>query len=144
MSAEASRNGMLNSIKNGATVVNLLDNSKKSILSRGCDPVMAARSLEFMPKMLGNVQMFTSTNDNDFIKLLQERKYTIVFFAPGACRYDASKMPIPGENSVTKGWDLSQYRELVKQHQGDDVVIVETVEESQTISLLSDALSTGR
>ena len=113
----------------------------KSILARGCDPVMAARSVEILPPMLGGVKMFTCTDDVEFIRLLKERKYTAIFFAPGACRFDAAKQPIPGGNEFTAGWGLEQYRALVKQHQSDDAQIIETQQEAQIVPLLLQALA---
>jgi len=64
-----------------------------------------------------------------------------VFFAPGACRFDAAKQPIPGGNKRTAGWGLEQYRSLVREHQGETVVIVETQQEAQIVSLLAQALA---
>ena len=67
----------------------------------------------------------------------------MVFFAPGACRFSAASEPIPGGNSQTQGWTLEQYRELVRKHQGDQIQIVETPEETKTVSLLKEALDKG-
>jgi hypothetical protein len=137
---------MLNAIKSGAGAgavgSKCFDHSRKSILARGCDPVMAAKSMEFLPKMLNNVQITAVTDDEDFLKLIEgEHRFTAVFFAPGACRYDAARQPIPGGNDRTKGWSLEKYREFVKEHQGETISIIETQEESQIIPLLAQALA---
>ena len=77
-----------------------------------------------------------------FVKLIEgKHRFTVVFFAPGACRYDAARQPIPGGNDRTKGWSLEKYREFVKEHQGDTISIVETLEESQIIPLLAQVLA---
>jgi hypothetical protein len=68
----------------------------------------------------------------------------VVFFAPGACRYNAANRPIPGAISHTSGWGLAEYRGLVRRHQGDDIQIVETTEEREIISLLRRALLQSR
>merc|ERR1711957_817236 len=106
------------------------DASGKCILSRGCDPVMAAEASTILPPFLGNAQMVGCTKDDEFFEKLRERKYDAVLFAPGACRFDASGQAIPGGNSSSKDWSLAQYREKVKEHQGDGVAIVETTSES--------------
>ena len=116
------------------------DNSKKSILARGCDPSASLGAARFIPPQIGNPEYVPTTNDADFIEKLKSRKWSIVFFAPGACRLSAAKRIIPGGNSRTQGWTLEQYRELVHQHQGDAVQIVETLEERMTIDLLRQAL----
>jgi hypothetical protein len=112
----------------------------KYILVRGCDPVMAKRAAEFLPPLLGNPTLIGSTNDDDFVAKLQERKWDIVMFAPGACRYNAARQAIPGGNAKTKGWTLVEYRALVREHQGDAVPIVETGDEQQIVPLLRAAL----
>ena len=143
--SNASRGNMLNAIKAGAGVaiagVSAGLHSGKSILARGCDPVMAAKSTQMLPPLLGGVEVVACTSDDEFVKLLQERKYTAVFFAPGACRFDAAKQPIPGGNKRTAGWDLAQYRGLVRELQGEAVEIVETTQEAQIVSLLAQALA---
>ena len=116
------------------------DASAKSILGRGCDPVMAARSLQFLPPLLGNAQITSCTDDVDFLAKLAERKWDVVFFAPGACRWSAARQPIPGGNSATKGWDLSKYKARVRELQGDEALIVETTEERLMVPLLRAAL----
>jgi hypothetical protein len=116
------------------------DASNKIILGRGCDPVMAERSQSFLPQLLGNAKLVSVTDDDVFIKLLKERKFDVVFFAPGACRWDAAKKPIPGGTKVTHGWGLKQYRDLVKELQGPDAIIVESTEEREVVPLLRKAL----
>ncbi|MCL1587006.1 MAG: hypothetical protein M3092_01200 [Actinomycetia bacterium] len=39
---------------------------------------------------------------------------------------------------------LEQYRDLVRKHQGDRTMIVETLDERETVSLLGDALEKAR
>jgi hypothetical protein len=117
-----------------------LDNSRKSILARGCDPFVSAEAARAIPPLVGNPEYVATTNDEDFIDKLQSRDWSVVFFAPGACRFSAANQPIPGGNSRTKGWTLEQYRELVRKHQGERTVIVETPDESETVRLLKEAL----
>jgi len=62
------------------------------------------------------------------------------FFAPGACRYDANNMNIPGSGGETEGWGLKEYREMVVKLQGKDIQIVETLDEGQIINLSRNAL----
>lgn len=121
-----------------------IDNANKSILARGCDPVMSLRASKDIPKLIGNPEYVPTTDDADFVKQLESRKWSVVFFAPGACRFSAAKRPIPGGNSDTEGWTLEQYRELVYKLQGEDVQIVETDDERETIGLLKLALNKAR
>ena len=80
------------------------------------------------------------TDDDTFFRLLDEEKFDIVLFAPGACRYDAARQPIPGGNAQSAGWTLEQYRGLVRAKQGEHVEIVETTEERQIVPLTRKAL----
>lgn len=93
---------------------------------------------------MGNAEYVPTTDDTEFIKQLESRKWSIVFFAPGACRLSAVKRQIPGGNYDTKGWTLEQYKTLVRELQADDVQIVETLDERETIGLLNSALKTAR
>lgn len=124
--------------------LNSANHSRKSILSRGCDPVMAAKAAEAIPPIIGYPEFVPTTNDADFIQQLESRKWSVIFFAPGACRFNATKQAIPGGNSETRGWTLEQYRDLVYKHQGDTIQIVETQEEAQTVNLLQRALEIAR
>jgi hypothetical protein len=135
-----SRNNLIHQIKTGLDKIPVSDHSKKSILARGCDPQMGVRAVQLIPPMIGNPEMVAVTNDDDFINELKRKKWSIIHFAPGACRYDASKLPIPGSSNITQGWGLAQYRELVKKHQGEGVVIIETTDERQIVPLLIQAL----
>lgn len=117
-----------------------LDHSDKSILARGCDPQMSAYASKILPPLIGNPEYIPTTNDDDFINKLISRKWSVVFFAPGACRYSATVMPIPGGNNDTKGWTLEEYKELVYKYQGKDIQIVEAIDESQSVDLLKSAL----
>ena len=121
-----------------------VDNSKKSILARGCDPLASMEASKAIPPLIGNPEYVPTTNDEDFIEKLQSREWSVVFFAPGACRFSSANQPIPGGNSRTHGWTLEQYRELVRKHQGHQIAIVETLDERETVSLLAEALKNAR
>ena len=136
-----SRDILIGHINDGIDTTQIGDNSNKSILVRGCDPVMGRRAIKLLPPILGNPEMVSVTNDDDFIPELQRKKWSVILFAPGACRYDARTLPIPGSRSQTKGWGLTDYRNLVREHQGEDINIVETTDERQIVYLLREALS---
>jgi hypothetical protein len=121
-----------------------VDYSRKSILARGCDPFASAEASRAIPPLVGNPEYVPTTDDVDFIDKLRSRDWSVVFFAPGACRFSAARQAIPGGNSETQGWTLEQYRELVREHQGDQIAIVETPDERETVNLLRDALATAR
>ena len=135
-----SRDILIGHIRDGIDNTQVGDNSNKSILARGCDPEMGRRAIELLSPILGNPEMLSVTNDDDFIIELKRKKWTVIHFAPGACRYDATKSPIPGNRSLTQDWGLAEYRNLVRKHQGEDIKIVETTDESQIIPLLRKAL----
>lgn len=120
------------------------DHSRKSILARGCDPSASLEASKAIPLLVGNPQYVPTSTDEEFIEKLQSQEWSVVLFAPGACRFSAAKLPIPGGNTQTEGWTLEQYRELIREHQGDDIQIVETLEERQTVSLLKEALENAR
>ena len=134
------RDRLMGLISNGIDVTQINDNSNKSILIRGCDPEMGRRAIELLTPVLGNPEMVSVTNDDDFITELQKKKWAVIHFAPGACRCDSTKSPIPGSRTQTKGWGLTEYRTLVKKHQGQDIKIVETAYERQIVPLLRKAL----
>ncbi len=121
-----------------------VDNSRKSILARGCDPLASLGTSIAIPPLVGNPEYVPTTNDQEFIEKLQSRNWSVVFFAPGACRFSAASRPIPGANSHTHGWTLQQYRELVREHQGNQIRIVDTADERETVSLLKEALEKAR
>lgn len=121
-----------------------VDNSTKSILARGCDPYASLEASKAIPPLIGNPEYVPATNDEDFIENLRSRDWSVVFFAPGACRFSAANRAIPGGISQTRGWTLEQYRELVQKYQGDQIEIVETLDESESVSLLKDALEQAR
>lgn len=121
-----------------------VDNSSKSILARGCDPAASLQASRAIPPLVGNPEYVPTTNDEEFVEKLESRAWSVVFFAPGACRFSAARQSVPGGNSQTQGWTLEQYRELVRELQGDEIQIVETLEESETISLLGEALEKAR
>ena len=124
--------------------ISSVDHSRKSILARGCDPFASLEASKAIPPLVGNPEYVPTTTDEEFIEKLQSRKWSVVLFAPGACRFSAAKLPIPGGNSQTQGWTLEQYRELVQKHQGNNIQIVETPEERETVSLLKEALERAR
>ena len=121
-----------------------LDNSKKSILARGCDPFASEEASRAIPPLVGNPEYVPTTSDEAFIEKLRSRDWSVVFFAPGACRFSAASQPIPGGNAQTQDWTLEQYRQLVREHQGDQILIVETPDESETVKLLGEALEQAR
>jgi hypothetical protein len=117
-----------------------IDNSRKSILARGCDPLASLEAARVIPPHVGNPEYFPTTTDEEFAEKLRSRRWSVVFFAPGACRFMAARRQIPGGNSETHGWTLEEYRKLVQQHQGADIEIVETLDERETVGLLREAL----
>jgi len=135
-----SRDILIGRISDGNDTTQVGDNSNKSILARGCDPEMGRRAIELLPPILGNPEMVSVTNDDCFITELQRKKWSVIHFAPGACRYDVKKSPIPGSSSLTEGWGLAEYRNLVLKYQDEDIKIVETTDERQIIPLLRKAL----
>ena len=135
---------MMAEVVEGADDTESMDFSAKAILARGCDPQMALRASTVMPPLLGGVQLVSCTDDDDFVAKLRERAWSVVFFAPGACRYNAARMPIPGGRAHTMGWSLEEYRALVRQYQGDQICIVETTEEREIIPRLRQALIQAR
>ena len=121
-----------------------IDYSNKSILARGCDPTLSAQFARVAPSLLGNVTYIPTTNDADFVAKLKEQRWSMIYFAPGACRYSAANMQIPGGNEATAGWTLEEYRAMVKELQGDDVVIVETPSEQGALQLMLEGLERAR
>ncbi len=116
------------------------DHSNKKILARGCDPGASFYASKAIPPLIGNPMYVPTTDDADFIKKLKTSKWSVIYFAPGACRFSASNRPIPGGIEGTRGWTLEQYRELIYKYQGQEVQIVETIEERETVGLLLKAL----
>ena len=142
---DASRDGMMAEMEEGAPPGGYQPpdptGSEKAVLTRGCDSAMAQRATAFLPPMIGNPHVFmASTDDDDFISKLESRSWDVVFFAPGACRYDQAKQPIPGGNARTEGWSLTEYRALVREVQGPGVAIVETTKEAEIVPRLRTAL----
>ena len=134
------RDRLMRLISDGIDVTQISDNSKKSILIRGCDPEMGRRAIELLTPVLGNPEMVSVTNDDDFITELKKKEWSVIHFAPGACRYDSTESPIPGSRTQTKGWRLTEYKTLVKKYQGQEIKIVETTYERQIVPLLRKAL----
>ena len=120
------------------------DNSKKSILARGCDPYLSLQFSKVVPPLVGNAKYIPTTDDTDFINKLKSQKWSVIYFAPGACRYSAAKKQIPGGNYDTQGWTLEEYKELIYELQGEDIQIVESLEERGAIQLLNNALAKAR
>jgi hypothetical protein len=117
------------------------DASSKHLLVRGCDPKMAERAQGFLPPLIGNAQMTSCTDDDTFFSLLKEEtKWDVICFAPGAMRWDAAGEAIPGGNAQTKGWSLKEYRKHIAETVGSDVPIVGTVQESEMVGILRQAL----
>ncbi len=122
----------------------VVDNSKKTVLARGCDPVMSLNFAKIVPPLIGNAQYIPTTNDQDFIEKLKTKKWSVIYFAPGACRYSAANHQIPGGISETAGWTLEEYKELIYKYQGKDVQIVESIDERQSIEQLNLGLEKAR
>jgi hypothetical protein len=116
------------------------DASGKWVLARGCDPAMAQRAQQMLPPLIGHANLVSVSSDDEFFRLLGERKFDVVFFAPGACRFSAARQPIPGGNGASEGWGLDDYRQKVREEQGDAVVIVETSSEPEIVPLMRKAL----
>ena len=135
---------MMAEVVQGADDRESMDFSAKAILARGCDPQMALRASKVMPALLGGVEFVSCIDDDDFVAKLRERPWSVVFFAPGACRYDAARMPIPGARAHTEGWGLAEYRALVRRNQGDQVPMVGTKEERGIVPRLRQALLQSR
>ena len=135
-----SREHMLEELKQGSQTLSG-DASDKVIIIRGCDPIMAERAGNFLPPMIGNAKLVSCTDDKTFFPLLQQTKYDVVMFAPGACRWSAAKKPIPGGNATSEGWGLEQYHELVREYQGADACIVGTANEKEVVPMLRKALA---
>ena len=68
------RDRLIKLIGEGVDFTQIRDNSKKSILIRGCDPEMGRRAIELLTPVLGNPEMISVTNDNDFIIELKKKK----------------------------------------------------------------------
>ncbi|MBB6462219.1 hypothetical protein [Flammeovirga kamogawensis] len=120
------------------------DNSRKTVLARGCDPVVSLEFSKIVPPLIGNAIYVPTTNDVEFIEKLKSQKWSVVYFAPGACRFSAVKKPIPGGNIDTRGWTLEQYKALVKEYQGEEIEIAESPFESESIQALNKALENAR
>lgn len=114
--------------------------TNKRILARGCDPIASHQAAQALPPLLGNPEYVATTDDADFIDKLNKEKWSVIFFAPGACRFNAANSPIPGGNKQTQGWTLEEYKALVKRTQGPDIQVVETLSEQETVMHLKAAL----
>lgn len=134
----------MNMVETKTRKLTTVDNSRKNILARGCDPVTALEFARIVTPLIGNAEYVSTTDDTDFVEKLKSQKWSIVFFAPGACRFNAAERSIPGGNSETAGWTLEQYRDLVYELQGDKIQIIETMNEGETVSLLNKALEIAR
>ena len=135
----SSRDQMIADLKSGAAA-DTGDASNKSVLIRGCDPVMAQRASGFMPALLGNCQLSVCTDDDTFLKFLSDSKFDVVGFARCVCSFDSAGERIPGGNADTQGWSLEEYREKVRALQGQDVVIVGTTDEKEVVPVFRKAL----
>ena len=123
---------------------NKVDNSRKSILARGCDPLLSLQFSKVAPQLLGNVEYVPTTNDIEFVEQLKSRDWSVIYFAPGACRFSAVNKQIPGGNTETAGWTLVEYRELIVNLQRDNIQIVETPYESEALEFLKRGLDKAR
>jgi len=121
-----------------------MDNSNKRILARGCDPELSLRFSKVVPSMIGNAKYIPTTDDVDFIEKLKSEKWSVIYFAPGACRFNAAKKQIPGGNVDTQGWSLDDYKKLIYELQGKDIQIVESIYEEGAIELLNNALAKAK
>jgi hypothetical protein len=140
----SSRDRMMGEVVQGAGDGESMDFTAMAVLARGCDPQMALRASKVMPALLGGVAFVSCTDDDDFVAKLRQRRWSVVFFAPGACRYNAARLPIPGGRAHTRGWRLAEYRALVRHHQGDEIPIVETTDEREIVPRLLQALLQSR
>jgi hypothetical protein len=68
-----SRDILIGHINDGIDTKQTGDNSNKSILVRGCDSEMGRRAIRLFPPVLGNPEMVSITNDDDFINELQKK-----------------------------------------------------------------------
>lgn len=118
----------------------IVDHSDKSILARGCDPVLSLRFSKVVPPLIGNASYVPTTDDTDFIDKLKSEKWSVIYFAPGACRFSDAKQQIPGGNYGTQGWTLDHYKTLIHELQGEDIQIVKSLYEQGAIELLNNAL----
>jgi hypothetical protein len=122
------------------------DATSKLVLGRGCDPVMASQSATFLPPLLNGATIRAFSDDENFfaelnaIKAGTSPRPNVVFFAPGACRWSAARMPIPGGNAESAGWNLDRYHARVREALGPDVPIVGSEREAEVVPLLRRAL----
>lgn len=120
------------------------DHSLKRILARGCDPTMTQEFGKMVPALIGNPEYVGTSTDEEFLHKIKTEQWSVVFFAPGACRFSQAQMHIPGGNSETQGWSIEQYKELIIEFQGKDIQFAETPYEQETIQVLKDALEKAR
>ena len=118
-----------------------MNNSNKSILARACDPVLSAYGAKMIPPKIGNPEYIYSNSDADFFDKLSSRKWSVIYFAPGACRFSAAGHNIPGQDQSTLGWTIEDYKKVIYEHQDSDIQIVEALDEGQSLELLKNALS---
>ncbi len=120
------------------------DNSNKTILARGCDANLGVQFAKAASPALGNPTYVPTTTDDEFLRLLREEKWSVIYFAPGACRFSAAGVAIPGASTETEGWTLDDYRPLIEELQGADVAVVESLYEEESFGLLASALNGAR
>ena len=120
------------------------DNTKKSVLARGCDPVLSQNFARTVPPLIGNAEYVATTNDVEFIEQLKTRKWSVIYFAPGACRFSAAKSNIPGASIQTTGWTIEDYVKLINELQGNDIQIAQSAYESESLKALQHALEKAR
>ena len=137
--AEDRRSCMLEEIATGGQDPAAVDGRAKTVLIRGCDPLMADRAGKMLSPLLGHATIISATEDTTFLPLLESRTFDAILIAPGACRHAAKARPIPGSCAATHGWTLADYRKKIHTAQ-PGVPIVDTVEERLIVSLLREAL----
>jgi hypothetical protein len=148
-SAQAQRDAMFAAVAAGAgpACSPTATPSTQSVLCRGCDPVMAARSTTFLPPLLNGATISAYSDDAAFFAALERVRSgadpmpSAVFFAPGAHRWAAAGQPIPGGiPGLSHGWGLAQYHARVRQALGEGVPIVGSAQEADIVPLLRKAL----
>jgi hypothetical protein len=140
--ADARRDEMLGDISKGAGAAGPGEGSGvgKRILIRGCDPVMAEKSKDMLPPLLGGAEVVPCTDDDTFEVLLGQGKWDAVMLAPGACRWSAAGQRIPGTTDKTSTWKIENYEWKVKEVCGDGTPFVATAEEAKIVPTLRASL----
>ncbi|MCT4624503.1 MAG: hypothetical protein N4A46_12855 [Schleiferiaceae bacterium] len=142
--------GSMNSIKSqtknekNMNTIEIVDNSKKRILARGCDPQLTQSFGKMISPQIGNPEYVGVSNDVEFLEKLKTEQWSVIYFAPGACRFSDAKMPIPGGNMDTQGWTLEDYKKVIIEYQSEDIQIAESLYESESLNELVKALTKSK